>query len=37
MIMVPSELLEIFIYVSIISSILLILKTAFQFFKWFFN
>lgn len=35
--MVVSELLEVFIYVSIISSVLLILKTVFQFFKWLLN
>lgn len=35
--MVASELLEVFIYVSIISSVLLILKTVFQFFKWLLN
>jgi len=35
--MVSGELLEFFIHVSIISSVLLILKTVFQFFKWLLN
>ena len=35
--MLSGELLEIFVYVSILSSVLLILKTVFQFFKWLLN
>ena len=35
MLSISSELIELFMYLSILSSCLLILKTIFQFFKWF--